>query len=157
MDSYEEVNIKALNCGENAMRRRDFAAVLVGALVAPAPLLAADMKILAAGHLRSGVHEAHGTVEIVGDGAGARLLRFTDFEVLDGPDLKVWLVKAAGVGSAADVVGSEHQSLGALKAATGNQDYVIPASVDPLVFRSVVVWCEQFSVLFAAAELMPPS
>jgi hypothetical protein len=45
--------------------------------------------------------------------------------------------------------------LGRLKADTGNQNYPVPAGAldDPGTAASVVIWCKQFSHLFATAPL----
>lgn len=45
--------------------------------------------------------------------------------------------------------------LGRLKADRGNQNYALPpgALTDPSRAASVVIWCKQFSALFATAPL----
>ena len=48
-----------------------------------------------------------------------------------------------------------YSSLGELKGNHGNENYVIPASLDPAGFRSVSIWCNRFNVSFGAAELTP--
>ena len=79
-------------------------------------------------------------------------MRFTDFEVTNGPDLEVWLVKAADPKSSADVKASEWISLGQLKGNVGDQTYQIPEGTDIDAYGSVVIWCEQFGVLFSPAS-----
>jgi hypothetical protein len=101
------------------------------------------------------VHRGSGTATIFALVGGTSVLRFTDFAVTNGPDLKVWLVKADSVGSAGDVTASEWVSLGPLKGNKGDQNYLIPESVNADDYASVVIWCEQFGVLFSAARLEP--
>ena len=55
--------------------------------------------------------------------------------------------------TSADVTDGEWVSLGRLKGNIGEQNYDIPAEVDVSRFGAVVIWCEQFSVLFSAASL----
>ena len=43
--------------------------------------------------------------------------------------------------------------LGKIKGNVGGQNYALPADFDPAVHRFVLVWCERFSVPFAAAPL----
>ena len=43
--------------------------------------------------------------------------------------------------------------LGALKASDGSFNYEVPAGADIGQFKSAVVWCRAFSVLFATAPL----
>jgi len=99
------------------------------------------------------VHQGSGKVTLFETAGGLLILRFTDFSVTNGPDLKVYLVKAADIRSSADVTASEWTSLGPLKGNIGDQNYVLPETAAAGAYRSVVVWCEQFSVLFSAADL----
>jgi hypothetical protein len=103
------------------------------------------------------VHRGSGTATIFALVGGRSVLRFTDFEVTNGPDLKVWLVKAEDVASSGDVTASEWASLGPLKGNKGDQNYIIPEDVSAGDYASVVIWCEQFGVLFSAARLAQAS
>ena len=102
-----------------------------------------------------GAHKGSGKAEILQGGAGTTLLRLTDFRVTNGPDLEVWLVKAPEPKSSSDVTASEWLSLGALKGNVGDQTYVIPEGTNVSDYGSVVIWCEQFGVLFSPATLKP--
>jgi hypothetical protein len=97
-------------------------------------------------------HKGSGRVEVLQTGTQTTL-RFTEFEVTNGPDLYVWLVKDANVASSADVKASEWVELGVLKGNIGDQNYDLPADTDISQFGSVVIWCRQFGVLFAKAPL----
>lgn len=114
--------------------------------------------VLASGAFRDtdAVHRGSGTAEVFRGEDGALTLRLSDFEVTNGPDLKVWLVEAAGVTSSADVSASGYLALGPLKGNIGDQNYTIPAGTDVSAYGSAVIWCEQFSVLFSAADLAAP-
>lgn len=98
-------------------------------------------------------HKGRGEVALYETAGGLLIIRFTDFEVTNGPDLKVYLVKASDIQSADDVTASEWLSLGPLKGNIGDQNYVLPDTAAAGAYGSVVIWCEQFSVLFAAADL----
>jgi hypothetical protein len=74
---------------------------------------------------------------------GSTVLRFEDFEVTNGPDLRVNLVLTDG--SMVD--------LGVLTGNIGNQNYDIPADVDLSQVESVLIYCRAFSVYFAEATL----
>ncbi|MGI9406082.1 MAG: DM13 domain-containing protein [Hyphomicrobiaceae bacterium] len=99
------------------------------------------------------VHKGSGQAMILRAASGTHTLRFTDFKSTNGPDLEVWLVKARDIKSASDVTSSKWISLGRLKGNIGNQNYTLPANVDPADYGSVVIWCEQFGVLFSSATL----
>ncbi len=111
--------------------------------------------LLAAGNFVGAdtIHQGQGLAEIFQGTDGGRIVSFSDFEVTNGPDLKVWLVAHPNPGNRDDVLGSDYIALGVLKGNIGNQNYAIPAGTDLSRYQSVVIWCEQFSVLFATAAL----
>jgi hypothetical protein len=76
-----------------------------------------------------------------------------DFEVGPGPKYHVYLVPAANVRKEDQVAKSMFVDLGRLRAFKGSQRYPIPAGVDLKNYASVVIWCEQFSVLISPADL----
>jgi hypothetical protein len=76
-----------------------------------------------------------------------------DFEVGPGPAFHVYLVPVANVRDAGQVTGTMFVDLGGLRAFKGSQKYPIPAGVDLTKFPSVVIWCQQFSVLISPADL----
>jgi hypothetical protein len=105
---------------------------------------------------RDAIHQGSGTATIFRGEAGELTLRLTNFSVTNGPDLKIWLVAAEHVEGDEAVKSSDYLALGPLKGNIGDQNYEIPAGTDISAYPSVVVWCEQFGVLFSAADLMPP-
>ncbi len=76
-----------------------------------------------------------------------------NFEVGPGPDFHVYLVPRADIRSSSDVSDTMYVDLGRLRAFKGSQNYAIPAGVDLKKFPSVVIWCQQFSVLISPADL----
>lgn len=76
-----------------------------------------------------------------------------DFEVGPGPDFHVYLVPKADIRSPSDVTDTMYVDLGRLRAFKGSQNYPIPVGVDLKQFPSVVIWCQQFSVLISPADL----
>jgi hypothetical protein len=93
-------------------------------------------------------HFGRGDAQIIETAPGTYVLRFENFSVRNGPDLFVYLSEDANGRRV-----SETLNLGGLKATDGAFNYEIPASVDLSKVRSAVVWCKQFGVLFAHAEL----
>ncbi|WP_417407527.1 DM13 domain-containing protein [Hoeflea sp.] len=114
-----------------------------------------ELSELRSGDFRDvdGAHRGSGKAQVLVSEAGAALLRFTDFDVTNGPDLEVWLVENPDPRKSADVSASRWISLGPLRGNKGDQTYVIPEGTDTLEWGSVVIWCEQFSVLFSVATL----
>jgi hypothetical protein len=79
----------------------------------------------------------------------------SDFEVGPGPKFHVYLVPKASIRASSDLSGQMFVDLGRLRAFQGSQRYEIPAGVNLANFQSVVIWCEQFSVLISPADLAP--
>ena len=112
-------------------------------------------NILAQGSLYDLAHEGHGLATIYVLEDGSHILRLEDFEVLNGPELHVYLTDVDPVPDAVGVDLSEYVDLGLLKGNIGNQNYEIPEGLDPAIYKSVVIWCEPFRVPFNAASLAP--
>ena len=94
-------------------------------------------------------HFGRGTARIIETAPGAYVLRFEDFSVRNGPDLYVYLSPDASGYDRAAV------DLGTLKATDGAFGYELPPGTDPADFKSAIIWCKQFSQLFAVAPLDP--
>lgn len=80
----------------------------------------------------------------------------SDFEVGPGPKFHVYLVPEKNITPSTNVAKLMFVDLGRLKAFKGSQNYAIPAGVDLSRYETVVIWCEQFSVLVSPAALMRP-
>lgn len=93
-------------------------------------------------HKGSGVAEVHVIDE-------QPVLAFKDFKVTNGPDLFVYLAKDDAIKSSSDL--GDYVSLGTLHSDEGEQIYALPANYDD--YKSVVIWCRAFGVLFSSAEL----
>jgi Electron transfer DM13 len=106
--------------------------------------------LLSAGRFESVRHSATGKAQAIELAEGGRVLTLTDFDVDNGPDLRVYLV--AGPATTEDEV-DDLVDLGGLKGNRGNQQYEIPGDVDVNRYSTVVIWCRAFSVLFARAPL----
>jgi hypothetical protein len=111
---------------------------------APTPFVPAT---LASGkfHGTDDFHFGRGTASIVEIAPGRFHLRLEDFSVRNGPDLYVYLSTSAG-----DYT-DDALELGRLKATDGSFGYELPSGTDPGRFRSAIIWCKQFSHLFAVA------
>ena len=118
------------------------------AVAEPSPTAFAARRI-SSGRFR-GTDEFHfgrGTASIIETAPGAFTLRLDDFSVRNGPDLFVYLSPAA------DDYAKGSLELGRLKATDGAFGYELPSGVDPADFASAIIWCKQFSHLFAVAPL----
>lgn len=120
--------------------------------VGASPTAAAAARLIARGQLQrlDDLHQGRGPV-VLFDLEGQRVLRFESVTILNGPDLQVYL----GRGSGGIFDGSTDLHLGPLKASSGTFTYEIPAAVDLGEYRSVIVWCRVFRVVFTYADLGP--
>jgi len=100
-------------------------------------------------------HKGSGNVEIVQLPGGGYEVQLTDFQTTNGPDLEVWLSAHPDPAESDDVKGADWVSLGQLKGNVGDQAYSVPDGTDISAYGSVVIWCEQFGVLFSPAALSP--
>jgi hypothetical protein len=110
--------------------------------------------LLATGKFRSYEHPTSGTASLIHLPDGGRIIRLTDFETDNGPDVKVWVSKATA-GQAGDARDFAYVDLGDMKGNVGNQNYELPAAAKGETWNSVIIWCDRFSVPFGAAPLNP--
>ncbi|MXQ09422.1 hypothetical protein GQ651_16365 [Alphaproteobacteria bacterium GH1-50] len=116
-------------------------------------------EVLASGAFRDAdaAHRGSGTARLVALPSGGVEVQLSEFQVTNGPDLEVWLSAHPDPAASSDVTGAEWLALGQLKGNIGDQAYSVPPGTDTARFRSVVIWCEQFGVLFSPAPLSPSS
>jgi hypothetical protein len=114
----------------------------------------AEMTVLATGRFHGVAHETTGTATIHHLPNGTRIVRLTEFETSNGPDVRVYLVAAkdAPDNETADRAG--FVDLGAMKGNKGDQNYEVPPAIDLNQYQSVTIWCRRFGVNFATAPLM---
>ncbi|MGY6502557.1 MAG: DM13 domain-containing protein [Acidimicrobiales bacterium] len=95
-------------------------------------------------------HDGTGDAGLFALPDGIQVLRFEQFAIDNGPDLKLYLVPGADQTSLAD--GSIN--LGDLRGNIGDQTYEIPpgSELSPGAW-TVLVWCEAFAVEFVGATI----
>ncbi len=89
--------------------------------------------------------DSRGTLEIVQTGTARVLKLSSNFDANGTNNVDLWLAK--------DASGKDYIELPNLKT-TGAQTFDIAASVDFAVYKYVVVWCADVSVVIGTAELM---
>ncbi len=96
------------------------------------------------GLFQPSAHDVAGKAMIVSTASG-QVLRFEDFNSINGPDLRVYLSTGLDVKDAID--------LGELKATKGSFNYALKEDIDTKKYNNVLVWCRAFGVLFSYAIL----
>ena len=89
-------------------------------------------------------HDVKGRALLINTGE-EYIIRFEDFETINGPDLHIYLSSELG--------NSDFIDLGKIKATKGNVNYAVPAGTDIEKYNKVLVWCQPFGVLFSYADL----
>ena len=100
--------------------------------------------LISEGNFKPGAHEVKGKALLIKDNEKP-ILRFEDFETINGPDLHIYLSSELG--------DSDYIDLGKIKATKGNVNYEVPSGTDTTKYNKVLVWCVPFRVLFSYAEL----
>ena len=118
---------------------------------------AAGPEVVSSGSFRDAdsFHRGRGTATIYRLPDGSHLLRLEDFEVTNGPDLRVLLATAADPQSREELQAGGYAHLEKLKGNIGDQNYEIPADIDPSAQGSVIIYCMPFHVIFSVASLEP--
>jgi hypothetical protein len=114
---------------------------------------AAEPKAIYMGQFHDGAHKTMGKAVIYQQENGRRILRLSEFETSNGPDVHLYLVAAPDATDNAVVTKAGFVTLGALKGNKGDQNYEIPGGTDLDKYRSVTVWCRRFGVNFGTAPM----
>lgn len=112
----------------------------------------AGPQVLSTGSFKTVAHTGSGKVKIIDLGGDkGTILRFEDLDVDNGPDLRVLLSPNSNI-QRADDLGNKIE-LGKLKGNQGTQNYTIPSNINIDDYKSVIIYCKPFRVVFNTAEL----
>lgn len=115
--------------------------------VMESPVEIANSEVKATGMFSSDAHPTSGTVTFEASDSEAVLI-FEGFKTDDGPDLRVYL--------SVDKTINDAQMIGNLKGVAGDFSYTVSADLDYETYDHVLIWCEDFSVLFGTCILSEP-
>ena len=101
-------------------------------------------SVISMGDFHPRAHSVEGEALLIQDG-DKKILRFENFETINGPNLHIYLASELG--------NDDFVDLGKIKATKGNVNYEIPEGTDTEKYNHVLVWCVPFRVLFSYAEL----
>jgi hypothetical protein len=117
------------------------------ATTTPAPLVLSGMFVSGGQH----GDFASGTATVGASSSGSLQLALTHFAASNGPDVYVYLSREASPATTAQVMNG--YEVGKLTATSGDILYTLPAALNLHEYRSVVVYCRSFSVVFGYANL----
>ena len=120
----------------------------------------AERRLIATGEFQhvnpsDRVHWGRGAVELYEENGKLTVFLREDFEVGPGPAYRVYVKQAEAIRSRQDFVSSPGLNIGSLRAFKGSQVYPVPDAITADQVKSVVIWCEEFSVLISPATLTP--
>lgn len=99
------------------------------------------------------IHKGEGTATVYRVGQDL-ILRFDAFKSTNGPDLHVLLAKHAAPKTSADIK-EGYVEIAKLKGNIGSQNYTLPQGTILTEYRTVVIYCKPFHVVFSTAPLKP--
>ncbi len=97
-------------------------------------------------------HKGSGQAYVLEYPDGKKVLRFENFQTVNGPDLYVYFSKTNAPTGDLESLG-DYIDLGRLKGNVGDQNYELPKNIIAESFSSVVIWCKKFGVLFPYSVL----
>jgi hypothetical protein len=72
---------------------------------------------------------------------GKRVLRFTNFDTSNGPDVHVYLVATKDARDSETVKKAGFVVVDTLNGNMGDQNYELPSDLDLNKYRAVTIWC----------------
>jgi len=118
---------------------------------------ASALTPLLTGRFHDGAHKTAGVATIYQLPEGKRVLRLTNFETSNGPEVQVYLVAANDAKDSDAVKRAGFVTLGPLKGNVGDQNYDVPSGIDLNKYRAATIWCQRFGVNFGTAPLAASS
>lgn len=101
-------------------------------------------KTILTGTFVSNSHPTSGTSKIIEEKDGKRYLIMENLKSDSGPDLRVYLSTSTGITDAVQILDD---------VPGGNSKTLLPTNVDISKHKTVLIWCQKFSVLFGSAPL----
>jgi len=134
------------------------ASFLVGGLALPASSQVADAQVETVQTVIKKPfvkkrYSIKGDWSVVKDGEATQIRFSDDFKTKGGPDLKVFLSKSRIDDIDSKTALTSARRIGVLKSKSGGQIYIIPDDVELSDYKSVIIHCEAFSVLWGGFDL----
>lgn len=100
--------------------------------------------LISQSHFTSNTHTTSGCIKLYSKNSAKNLV-FEGFKTESGPDLRVYFSRTTN--------NTAFIEAGKLKATNGNFYYTVDGSVNTVDYKYVLIWCEDYSVLFGNAQL----
>jgi Electron transfer DM13 len=114
----------------------------------PVTLSSGNLAEITAGHPTSG------TAKLIKLVDGTYIIRLENLQTVGGPDVRIWASEGTNLANSGTVGANAYTDLGKIKSTNGNQNYDLKLSAEQVgKIKSVVIWCQSFSVAFGGATL----
>jgi hypothetical protein len=116
----------------------------------PVTLSSGNLAEITAGHPTSG------TAKLIKLVDGTYIIRLENLQTVGGPDVRIWASEGTNLANSGTVGANAYTDLGKIKSTNGNQNYDLKLSTEQIgKVKSVIIWCQSFSVAFGGAVLKP--
>lgn len=100
------------------------------------------------------IRQASGDVTIFQQSDNTKVVRFENFGIVNGPDLRVVMSQSSAPDTVDTMKANDSEiDLGQLKGVTGNQNYDVPAELDLSQYNTVVIYSRTLNVVYSYAPL----
>ncbi|OED43409.1 hypothetical protein AB833_03955 [Chromatiales bacterium (ex Bugula neritina AB1)] len=131
----------------------NYQAFLIVSVLALFSLLATNPALAAQGDWVNKQYKIKGSWEIE-QSNGKTLIRFTkNFSTKGGPDLKVFLSRDNISALNGRIAINNAVLISPLKSNRGSQTYTLPANINLEDFKSLIIHCEKYSVLWGGSNI----
>jgi Electron transfer DM13 len=114
----------------------------------PVTLSSGNLAEITAGHPTSG------TAKLIKLVDGTYIIRLENLQTVGGPDVRIWASEGTNLVNSGTVGANAYTDLGKIKSTNGNQNYDLKLSTEQIgKIKSVIIWCQSFSVAFGGAVL----
>jgi Electron transfer DM13 len=119
-------------------------------------LPATDPLTLSSGNLAeiTAGHPTSGTAKLIKLVDGTYIIRLENLQTVGGPDVRIWASEGTNLANSGTVGANAYTDLGKIKSTNGNQNYDLKLNTEQIgKVKSVIIWCQSFSVAFGGATL----
>jgi len=96
-----------------------------------------------------------GTVRLYRLADGSYALRLDDFFVTANAELEIKLSALEEPKTSQEFLAASSAAVAPLEITVGSLNFSLPADIDPMQYKSVVIWCRLIDSAYAAATLKP--
>lgn len=112
-----------------------------------------DSSSISSGTFEERFHSVEGSAKIIQKDGESFLVFSEDFKTFPGPSLHIILSSHNNPSNKDQVHQEPSLDLGKIEGRSGQQMYKIPSNYNPEDFKSAIIYCKPFKVIFALAML----